>query len=234
MYQSIPKPTTPQPREYPGHLTGVLLPTAGNLTQRKPAQSGIWPSCQNAGQRRAKQKDFVILSAFTGHYSYNSLFCWSLFCWSIWRPLKRPLNVGFLAWTLLLKWTNLRQTAFRDFRLCLVGYLHLNKRLDDGKIIEKSPVGGEFDAFWHASRWGIWPSNKLPTYRGIWTKFFKKVKCPGGFLGGGGDWAVLELTGNKTTKKSRARKWTSCKSSKAICSFSTTFSLFGKLIRSSA
>ena len=145
MYQSIPKPTTPQPREYPGHLTGVLLPTAGNLTQRKPAQSGIWPSCQNAGQRRAKQKDFVILSAFTGHYSYNSLFCWSLFCWSIWRPLKRPLNVSFLAWTLLLKWTNLRQTAFRDFRLCLVGYLHLNKRLD------------AWENYWEvAGGWGIW------------------------------------------------------------------------------
>ena len=148
MYQSIPKPTTPQPREYPGHLTGVLLPTAGNLTQRKPAQSGIWPSCQNAGQPcRAKKKDFVILSAFTGHCSYNSLFCWSLFCWIIWRPLKslRPLNVGFLAWTLLLKWTNLRQTAFRDFRLCLVGYLHLNKRLD------------AWENYWKvAGGWGIW------------------------------------------------------------------------------
>ena len=150
MYQSIPKPTTPpppNPREYPAiWLVFCSLQREG----RKPAQSGIWPSCQNAGQRRAKQKDFVILSAFTGHCSYNSLFCWSLFCWSIWRPLKRPLNVGFLDWTLLLKWTNLRQTAFRDFRLCLVGYLlftylHLNKRLD------------AWENYWKvAGGWGIW------------------------------------------------------------------------------
>ena len=38
-------------------------------------------------------------------------------------------------------------------------------------------MGGGFDALWSARRWGIWPF-KLPTYRGIWPKFFKKVKRP--------------------------------------------------------
>ena len=49
----------------PGHLTGVLLLTVGNSWPKmRPARSGIWLSCHNAGQRR-KQKDFVILSAFS-------------------------------------------------------------------------------------------------------------------------------------------------------------------------
>ena len=56
-------------------------------------------------------------------------------------------------------------------------------------------AGGAFDHLISCQHTGEFEQN-----------FSKKVKCPGGFLGGGGDWAVLELTGNKTTKKSRARK----------------------------
>ena len=36
---------------------------------------------------------------------------------------------------------------------------------------------GIFDAFWSASWWGF-RSSKLPTYPGIWPKFFKEVKSP--------------------------------------------------------
>ena len=63
-----------------------------------------------------------------------------------------------------------------------------------GTIFKYLTVGGGFDAFWSASRWGIWPS-KFPTYRGIWPKIFKKVKCPEG--GGEGirdiglDWYII-------------------------------------------
>ena len=47
-------------------------------------------------------------------------------------------------------------------------------------------VGEGYDAFWSASRWGIWPS-KMPTYRGTWVKIFKKVKCPGVYPFTGGE-----------------------------------------------
>ena len=60
--------------------------------------------------------------------------------------------------------------------------------------------GGGFDPLWSSNRWGIWPS-KLATWRGIWPKFLKKVKCPGVCPGGGGDgrfwnWPVHDLVSN--------------------------------------
>ena len=64
---------------YPGHLTKVLLRTVGNYEFRS-AQSGIWASCQNAGQR-CKQKDFVILSAFrTVYHVHRPFLLFLLFC----------------------------------------------------------------------------------------------------------------------------------------------------------
>ena len=117
-------------------------------------------SCQNVGQCFVQRVHHV-------HGLVTSLLLYSLFCWSIWEPLKlranarnivgatllannsqhcvrlhvawkSPLNVGFLKWTMLLEWTNLRKTVFQDLRyfgnlvprLCLGGNLDLNKRFD--------------------------------------------------------------------------------------------------------
>ena len=95
-----PSQSQPPPRPaYHGHLTRGLLRSVGILTQRRHARSGIWRSCQNACQRR-KQKDFVILSAFsmcnafTGHCTY--IHC---FVGAFERFWKSPLNEGFLEWT---------------------------------------------------------------------------------------------------------------------------------------
>ena len=66
-----------------------------------------------------------------------------------------------------------------------------------GKIIEWS-LGGGFDAFWCASRWGIWPCI-LPTYWGIWLKKFKNVlKMPRGD-GQFWDWLVHNITETRFT-----------------------------------
>ena len=96
----LPVNPNPTPRPaYHGHLTRGLLRSVGILTQRRHARSGIWRSCQNACQRR-KQKDFVILSAFsmcnafTGHCTY--IHC---FVGAFERFWKSPLNEGFLEWT---------------------------------------------------------------------------------------------------------------------------------------
>ena len=74
-----------------------------------------------------------------------------------------------------------------------------------GKIFdhEKSLMEwGEFDTFWSASRWTIWPS-KLPTYRGIWPKPSKKNQIPRGLHGGMGsfviDWYIMSATWRRLT-----------------------------------
>ena len=53
--------------------------------------------------------------------------------------------------------------------------------------------GGGFDPLWSSNGWGIWPS-KLGNMAGNLTKIFQKSQMPRG-LPGGGEWAVLELTG---------------------------------------
>ena len=61
VYQSIPTPPNPPgiPRAFD------FCPVQwGIWPKMRLAQSGIWHSCQNAGQRH-KQKDFVILCSFT-------------------------------------------------------------------------------------------------------------------------------------------------------------------------
>ena len=117
----------------------------------------------------------------------KTLRCWHPWksCWKIdfasillfWEPLKNPLNVVLQKCTISLKWTNLWKTAFRD----LIRYLGSVSRMvwRMGKFLNSCWWVGVFDTLWSASAswWGIRPS-KLPTYPGIWTKFFKKVKCP--------------------------------------------------------
>ena len=106
-----------------------------NWPKMRPARSGIWLSCQNAGQRR-KQKDLVILlfrmcTAFTSRCSYIHCFVGAFE--SLW---KSPSNVGSLEWPIVWKWRNLRKTAFldlREFRFCLVRYLTLNKQFHKWK-----------------------------------------------------------------------------------------------------
>ena len=122
---------------YPPGILRAFFRTVGNLTQNlRPDLSGI--DFQNVGQRFVQRVRHVqVLLA--------SLLLYSLFCWSIWEPMKlrangrnivgatllannsqycvrlrvvwkRPLNVGFLKWTVLLEWTNLRETVFLDLR----------------------------------------------------------------------------------------------------------------------
>ena len=125
MYQSIPKLPThpiPPPHQPPplGHNPGICLDfystTWAVYPTMRPVQSGIWLLCQNTGQHH-KQKDFVILSAFSmctglrGHCSSSHCFVGALESFS-----KSPLNVDFLKLTILLKWANLCKTAFRDLR----------------------------------------------------------------------------------------------------------------------
>ena len=107
----------------------------GIWPKMRPVRSGIWLSCQNAGQRR-KQKDLVILlfrmcTAFTSRCSYIHRFVGAFE--SLW---KSPSNVGSLEWPIVWKWRNLRKTAFldlREFRFCLVRYLTLNKQFHKWK-----------------------------------------------------------------------------------------------------
>ena len=94
MCQSIPK--APIPQGIPGHLTEVC----------------IWLSCSkhwSAFQQNGFHNSFHIQHA---HRVHRQMLLYSLFCWSVWEPLKSPLNVGFLEWTIKLKWTNLRKTRY--------------------------------------------------------------------------------------------------------------------------
>ena len=100
-----------------------------NWPKMRPARSGIWLSCQNAGQRR-KQKDLVILlfrmcTAFTSRCSYIHCFVGAFE--SLW---KSPLNVGSLATCLEMK-----KPPYDSFPrlkgvkvVSIVRYLTLNKR----------------------------------------------------------------------------------------------------------
>ena len=72
----------------------------------------IWLSCSkhwSAFQQNGFHNSFRIQHA---HCVHGQMLLYSLFCWSVWEPLKSPLNVGFLEWTIKLKWTNLRKTRY--------------------------------------------------------------------------------------------------------------------------
>ena len=123
---------------YPPGIPRAFFRTVGNLTQNEARPVGHWLSCQNVGQRFVQRVHHV-------QVLLTSLLLYSLFCWSIWEPMKlrangrnivgatllannsqycvrlrvvwkSPLNVGFLKWTVLLEWTNLRETVFLDLR----------------------------------------------------------------------------------------------------------------------
>ena len=77
----------------------------------------------------------------------------------------------------------LQTTALKIFRLCLVGYLHLNERFDAGENFWI--IAGGFDAFWSTSHLAGWAFDHL---NGQHTGEFDQN-------GARGAWAVLELTG---------------------------------------
>ena len=101
---------------------------------------------------------------------------------------------------------------------------------------------GIFYAFWSASWWGF-RSSKLPTYPGIWPKFFKKVKSPA--FCPGEAWAVLESLSTKCKLQTAAdhcfhhairtrQKWSHWLSSNpennglhSVCSLHFVLSSFG-------
>ena len=117
---------------YPPGIPRAFFRTVGSLIQNlRPDLSDI--DFQNVGQRFVQRVRHVqVLLA--------SLLLYSLFCWSIWEPMKlrayrrnivgqqlpilRPfalslkesVKCGFLKWTVLLEWTNLRETVFLDLR----------------------------------------------------------------------------------------------------------------------
>ena len=151
MYQPIPTPPMP-PTPTPPVIWLVFGSAQWEIWPKmRLARSGIWLSCQNAGQRR-KQKDLVILlfrmcTAFTSRCSY--IHCSVGAFESLW---KSPSNVGSLEWPVVWKSRNLRTTAFRDlreFRLCLVRYLTLNKRFDkwENFLIISCGYVGDFTRF---------------------------------------------------------------------------------------
>ena len=115
-HTSPPPPHPPPPRAYPRHLYEYYFITWAIWPIMRPIQSGIWLLCQNTGQHH-KQKDFVILSAFSmctglrGHCSSIHCFVGAFESFS-----KSPLNVCFLELTILLKWTLLCKTAFQDLQ----------------------------------------------------------------------------------------------------------------------
>ena len=148
MCQSIPTPPIAP------HTPGIWLVFCSVQwriwPKMRPTRSGIWLSCQNAGQRR-KQKDLVILlfrmcTAFTSRCSYIHCFVGAFE--SLW---KSPSNVGSLEWPIVWKWRNLRKTAFldlREFRFCLVRYLTLNKQFDKWKLFLNNLLWvGDFTRF---------------------------------------------------------------------------------------
>ena len=123
---------------YPPGIPRVFFRTVGNFTQNEARPVGHWLSCQNVGQRFVQRVHHV-------QGLLTSLLLYSLFCWSIWEPMKlrangrnivgatllannsqhcvrlhvvwkSQLNAGFLKWTMLLEWTNLRKTVFLDLR----------------------------------------------------------------------------------------------------------------------
>ena len=91
------------------------------------------------------------------------------------------------------KQTSVRQLSetWLDIGFRLVGCMFTFEQMvwRMGKFLNSRWWVGVFDAFWRVSWWGIWLS-KLPTYPGIWPKFFKKVKCLASCVGEA--WAVLE------------------------------------------
>ena len=121
----------PLPRHTPG-----IFPYSGKFDPKWGPTCRDWLSCQNVGQRFVQRVHHV-------QGLLTSLLLYSLFCWSIREPLKlrangrnivgatllannsqhcvrlhrawkSPLNVGFLKWTMLLEWTNLRKRVFLD------------------------------------------------------------------------------------------------------------------------
>ena len=172
MYQSIPKPPIPA-RAIPGRLTRVKLRTLGNLTQNEVRLVGhltfVSKRLSAVGSRRISQ-----------------------FFDSAGEPRPRVIALVHSTWVFLLL----------SFYIVLSWNMPLFKVWSEDKLNKKFVVaenfaelvstvcvtcleGGGFDPLWSSNGWGIRPS-KLATWRGIWPKFFKKVKCPGVCLGGQG------------------------------------------------
>lgn len=74
-----------------------------------------------------------------------------------------------------------------------------------GKLLKSRQWVGDLTRF-EALAGGAFDHLISCQHTGEFEQNFQKSQMHGGFLGSGGEWAVLELTGNKTTKKSRARK----------------------------
>ena len=115
MYHSILKSPIP-----PGNTPGIWLERCSLLwgiwPKMRPVQSDIWLSPVSirwsASQAKGSRNSFPIQHMRRFH---RLLLLYSLLSWKIQEPLKKPLNLGFLEWKILLKWTNLRKTAFPYF-----------------------------------------------------------------------------------------------------------------------
>ena len=105
---------------------------------------------------------------------------------SLWKSL---LTVVFQKWTILLKWTNLRKTAFQDLikylGFCLVGCLYLNKWFDEWENFWIVIGGWGFFMLFEALAGGAFDHLN---YRRNLTKNFQKSQMPGvlrkGSMGG--------------------------------------------------
>ena len=149
MNQSILKSPIP-----PAHTLGIWLERCSLLwgiwPKMRPAQSDIWLSLVSIRWSALQAKGFRYSFPIEHMCRFHRLLLlYSQFCWNIQEPLKKPVNLGFLGWKILLKWTNLRKTAFPYFDISVVlsRILHLNKRFDT-----KFLLAWVFDSFWSDCR----------------------------------------------------------------------------------
>ena len=104
-------PIPPPPRAHPSHLNAVLPIQWGIWPKMRPAQTVTWPlSCQNGGQRR-KQKDFVILTAFSMSTVFTALCSYIRYFVGALRTFEKVCNCGLSGMTnfIVNEQTSIRQ-----------------------------------------------------------------------------------------------------------------------------
>ena len=113
----------------------------------------------------------------------------SMELWQCWRPWKSCWKIDFpspLLWSFRNEqfyWNE--QTSGMQLSVTWSDIWVLFSRMFTyewtvwrmGKFLNSCWLGVGVNTFWNTSWWGTRPS-KLPTYPGIWQKFFKKVKRP--------------------------------------------------------
>ena len=125
---------TSYPRAYPGHFSvqwGIWPKIWGPTCRALTFVSKCWSAFRSACTSRSSIIDVIapIFTVLLEHLrAYEATCIRTQHCWSnivgqqlpILRPfalsLKESVKCGFLKWTVLLEWTNVRETVFLDLR----------------------------------------------------------------------------------------------------------------------